>query len=181
MEPIAEILYTEEEIRKRVQELAAQISKDYQDKNLLLVGILKGSFIFLADLCRQIAFPCKIDFVAVSSYGMRAESSGVVRIIMDTRESLEQKDVLIVDDIYDRGLTLNYLKENFLTRRPASVKICALLKKELSQEVKVKIDYLGFKVPNKFIVGYGLDFAEEFRNLKYIASLKDEYIKEKMK
>jgi len=169
-------LLEEQAIRTRVRELGKQISVDYEGKELLLVGILKGAFIFMADLIRQIEVPVTVDFVVVSSYGASTESSGVVRIDKDLEKGIEGKHVLIVEDIIDTGLTLNYLKHNLETRGPASVRICALLDKPSRRKVSVEADYLGFSIADEFVVGYGLDFAERHRHLPYVAVLSaDEY------
>lgn len=169
-------LLEEQAIRTRVRELGKQISVDYEGKELLLVGILKGAFIFMADLIRQIEVPVTVDFVVVSSYGASTESSGVVRIEKDLEKGIEGKHVLIVEDIIDTGLTLNYLKHNLETRGPASVRICALLDKPSRRKVSVEADYLGFSIADEFVVGYGLDFAERHRHLPYVAVLSaDEY------
>jgi hypoxanthine phosphoribosyltransferase len=169
---IEEVLITEEEIRAKVKELAQRISEDYKDKELLLVGILKGAFMFLADLSRELTIPVQFDFIAVSSYGSATKSSGVVRILKDLEADIEGRHILIVEDVIDTGLTLNYLIRNFRVRRPASLEICALLSKPEVQRVPLNVKYLGFSIPAKFVVGYGLDFAEKYRNLKYVATLK---------
>jgi len=169
---IGEVLVTEEEIRAKVKELAKRISEDYKDKELLLVGILKGAFMFLADLSRELTIPVQFDFIAVSSYGSISKSSGVVRILKDLEADIEGRHVLIVEDVIDTGLTLNYLIRNFKVRRPATLEICALLSKPEVQRVSLNIKYLGFSIPAKFVVGYGLDFAEKYRNLKHVATLK---------
>lgn len=169
---IGEVLVAEEEIRAKVKELAKRISEDYKDKELLLVGILKGAFMFLADLSRELTIPVQFDFIAVSSYGSVSKSSGVVRILKDLEADIEGRHVLIVEDVIDTGLTLNYLIRNFKVRRPATLEICALLSKPEVQRVSLNIKYLGFSIPAKFVVGYGLDFAEKYRNLKHVATLK---------
>ena len=175
-EDVEQVLLTEEQIRVRVAELGAQISQDYAGKDLMLVCILKGANIFLADLCRQITLPLSYDFVAVSSYGADTKSSGVVRILKDLDESVESKHVLVVEDIVDTGLTLrlSYLLENLRSRRAASVKICTLLDKPSRRRVEVPVDYCGFTVEDRFVVGYGLDYAGLYRNLPYIGVLKPE-------
>lgn len=175
-EDVAEVLLTEEQIARRVQELGAQISEDYAGKDLMLVCILKGANIFLADLCRQITIPLSYDFVAVSSYGADTKSSGVVRILKDLDESVESKHVLVVEDIVDTGLTLrlSYLLENLRSRRAASVKICTLLDKPARRRVEVPVDYFGFKVEDQFVIGYGLDYGGMYRHLPYIGVLKPE-------
>ncbi|MBI3537355.1 MAG: hypoxanthine phosphoribosyltransferase [Chloroflexi bacterium] len=172
---IAKILITREALQQRIAELGEQISRDYQDQDLLLVCVLKGGVIFLSDLARALRIPHAIDFMAISSYGgARTESSGVVRIIMDLTANIENKNVLIVEDIVDTGRTLAYITENLRTRNPASLKICALLNKPTRREVKVAIDYVGFDIPNEFVVGYGLDYNELYRNLPFVGVLKPE-------
>ena len=168
-----EVLITEEQIRKRVDELGAQITKDYEGKSLLLIGILKGSVPFMADLMRRIDTDVEIDFMSVSSYGSTTTSSGVVRIIKDLDHSLEGKNVLIVEDIVDSGLTLSYLKEHLLRRKPASLKVCTFLDKPSRRKVDFTPDYCGFEVEDKFIVGYGLDFDQKYRQLPYISWIKE--------
>ncbi len=162
------VLISEEAIQHRVRELAAEISGDYTGKEVTLLGVLKGAFIFLADLSRHLAVPRDIEFMALSSYGKETVSSGAVRVIMDLRESIEGKHVLIVEDIVDTGRTLHYLLELLATREPASLRTCALVRKKDRHEVDVRIDYLGFDIPNVWVVGYGLDFAEHYRSLPYI-------------
>jgi len=169
---IVEVLLTEEQIKKRVKELAEEISNDYQDKEPVLVSILKGSFMFLSDLLRNLKIQCTIDFVAISSYNGSTESTGVVRQLLDLRENPVDKDLLIVEDIVDTGITLNYLKKNLLTRNPRSLKICVLLDKKERRKEHIKIDYTGFVIPDKFVVGYGLDYQEKYRNLPYIGVIK---------
>lgn len=171
---IREILFTEEQIEKKLEELGAKITADYQGKNLLLIGVLKGANVFMCDLMRKIQMPLSIDFIAVSSYGLSTESSGVVKIIKDLDHSIEGKDVLIVEDIIDTGLTLDYLYHNLLSRKPESFKICTLLDKPERRKTDIKVDYKGFDIPDEFIVGYGIDYAEQYRNLPYIAILKKE-------
>jgi hypoxanthine phosphoribosyltransferase len=169
---IDRVLVSTEEIADRVQELGRQITEDYEGKNLLLVAVLKGAFVFMVDLARSINLPLEIDFMAVSSYGASTDSSGVVRIIKDLDSSVDGKDVLIVEDIIDTGLTLKYICENLQSRGPASLRICTLLNKTKSRKADVDVDYVGFQIPNEFVVGYGLDYAEIYRNLPYIALLK---------
>lgn len=171
---VKEILLTEEEIGLRVKELGVEIERDYQGKNLLLVGILKGAVIFMAELCKNINLALMIDFMAVSSYGNSARSTGEVKIVKDLDFSVEGKDVLIVEDIIDTGLTLSYLTDNLRKRGANSVKIVTLLDKPDRRNIEVKVDYIGFSIPNEFVVGYGLDYAELYRNLPYVASLKEE-------
>ncbi len=171
---IQEILIDQEQLQQRIQELGAEISRDYQGKELHLICVLKGAVLFLADLARNLTVPVSFDFMAVSSYGASTESSGVVRILKDLEESIEGKDVLIVEDIIDSGLTLHYLYQNLHSRKPASLEICTLLDKPDRRRVDVPVKYCGFSIPDRFVVGYGLDFAEKYRNLPYIGVLKDE-------
>ena len=169
---IEKVLFSKDQIKEIVSRLGAEISNDYKDKNLLLVGILKGSVVFMADLMREITIPCNIDFMAVSSYGSGSKSSGVVKIIKDLDKSIEGKDLLIVEDILDSGRTLNYIKTILEARGIRSLKICTLFDKPERREVDLFADYIGAKVPNEFIVGYGLDYDEYYRNLPYIGALK---------
>ena len=171
---VAEILIEEDALRDRIAELGAEISADYAGKDLLLIGVLKGAVFFMADLMRHITVPCEVDFMAISSYGASTDSSGVVRILKDLDESIEGRNVLVVEDIIDSGLTLSYLKRTLSARRPASLEICALLTKPERREVDVPVRYTGFEIPNKFVVGYGLDFAERYRNLRYVGVLGDD-------
>ena len=168
------ILYTEEQVARRVAELGAEISADYEGKEVVLVGVLNGAIIFMADLMRHITAPVFMDIVAISSYGSYSSTSGVVRIMKDLDQSVESKHVLIVEDIVDTGLTLNYLIEYLRARNPASVKVVAMLSKPSRHKVKVTVNYLGFTVPDEFVVGYGLDYAQRYRNLPCIAVLKPE-------
>lgn len=178
LEDIKEILITEEEIKSKLKELGEKITKDYRDKkDVLLVGVLKGAVLFIADLIRHIDLPVQVDFMAVSSYGASTESSGVVRILKDLDENIEGKNILIVEDIIDSGLTLSYLYNMLKSRKPASIKICALLDKPSRRKVKIKVDYLGFEIPDYFVVGYGLDYNEKYRNLPFIGILKEEAVK----
>ena len=174
---IKEIIIQEEEVLAKIKELSKKISDDYKDKNLLVVGILKGSVIFASDLMKNIEIPCEIDFMAVSSYGNASETSGVVRILKDLDHSTEGKDIIIVEDIVDSGVTLDYLTKYLKGRNVNSVKIAALLSKPSRRKVDIDVEYLGFEVPDEFIVGYGLDFAEKYRNLPYVAVLKEEVYK----
>jgi hypoxanthine phosphoribosyltransferase len=169
-EPL-EVLLSNEAIAKRVKEMGAQIRADYEGRELSVVGVLKGSFIFMADLVRAIDCPLHCDFLGLSSYGSATESSGVVAITKDLGESIEGRDVLVIEDIIDTGLTMTYLLENLRTRRPASVKIATLLSKPARRKVEVAIDYLGFTIEDRFVVGYGLDYAGFYRNLPYIGVL----------
>ena len=173
-EDIAEILIDEKTLQARIRELGEQISRDYQGKRPILVGVLKGAFMFMADLIRHISIPHEIDFMATSSYGQATESSGVVRILKDLDTPISGRDVLIVEDIIDTGLTLDYLIRILKARNPASLRICTLLDKRERRRIPIPLDYVGFEVPNKFVVGYGLDFGEIYRNLPYIAVLKPE-------
>lgn len=171
---IQEILLSEEQILEKVAELGGRISRDYRGKSILMVGILKGAVIFLSDLVRHVTIPVEIDFMAVSSYGKASESSGVVRIIKDLDRSIEGVHVIVVEDIVDSGLTLKYLLENLTTRRPASLRICTLLDKPTRRKTDVLPNYNGFSIPDAFVVGYGLDYAEKYRNMRYIGILKPE-------
>jgi hypoxanthine phosphoribosyltransferase len=171
---LGEILISGEQIQKRVAELGAQISRDYAGKSLILVTILRGGVLFLADLMRTLTIDHEIDFMSVSSYGFaKTRTSGVVRILADLNMSIEGRDVLIVEDIVDTGLTLDYIRENLETRRPASLRICALLDKKARRIKDVHVDYVGFEIPDRFVIGYGLDFAEKYRNLPHIVALKE--------
>lgn len=161
-------------LKERVKELAHKISNDYRDKNPVLVGILKGSFIFMADLVRELQIPHEVDFISVASYGSGKHASGVVRWLKDLSINIEGKHVIIVEDIIDSGLTLNYIRNNLLTRNPKSLKIVTLLDKRRRRKLKISLRYVGFSIPNKFVVGYGLDYDEKYRNLPYIALLRNE-------
>ena len=174
---IKEVLISEEEIRNRTRELGREITEDYKDKDLVLIGILKGAAIFMSQLSMDIDLPLYMDFMSVSSYGKASRSTGEVRIVKDLDESVEGKDILIVEDIIDTGLTLSYLKDNLLKRGASSVKVVTLLDKPDRRNVLVDIDYLGFEVPDEFIVGYGLDYAEKYRNFPFVAALKEEIYK----
>ncbi len=171
---IERVLITGEEIREAVRRLGEEISRDYEGRDLLLVGVLKGAFVLMADLSREIRLPVRFDFMAVSSYGAATQTSGVVRILKDLDHDIEACHVLLVEDIVDSGLTLNYLLKNLRSRRPASLEVCALLVKEGIQRVPLDIRYIGFTIPPEFVVGYGLDYGERFRNLPYIATLRPE-------
>lgn len=171
---IKSVLFTPEQIREGVQRVADEINRDYAGKELYAIGILKGAIVFYADLVRAIKVPVSFDFMAASSYGKNSTSSGAVKILKDLDFSIEGKHVLIIEDIVDSGLTLSYLLNNMKSRHPASVKLCAFLNKPDRREVDVKVDYLGFDVPNEFLVGYGLDYASKYRNLPYIGILKPE-------
>ena len=171
---ILRTLITEQEISEKVKELGARISQDYTGKNLMMVGILKGSVVFMADLMRAISSPAKIDFMSVSSYGTGVKTSGVVKILKDLDIPLEGVDLLLVEDILDSGLTLQYLREILQKRNPSSVRIVTLLDKPEGRKADIRPDYCGFQVPDEFVVGYGLDYAEHYRNLPYIGILKPE-------
>ena len=176
---IEEILLTEKQIGKKVRELGRRINEDYGDKDPVLIGILKGSVMFLSDLLKEITVKCSVDFIALSSYGDETETSGVVKIIMDLRESIRDRHVLLVEDIVDTGLTMEYLRDNLMTRHPKSFGICTLLSKPDSRQVYVDLKYAGFEIPGRFVVGYGLDYGEFYRNLPYIATLKKEIYRRK--
>ncbi len=168
---VSQVLIEEPALQDRIRELGAEISDDYAGRELLLVGVLKGAVFFMADLMRALAVPCEVDFMAISSYGAATDSSGVVRILKDLDISIEGRDVLIVEDIIDSGLTLSYLRRTLEARRPASLEVCALLTKPARREIDVPVRYVGFEIPNCFVVGYGLDFAERYRNLPHVAIL----------
>jgi hypoxanthine phosphoribosyltransferase len=168
---IGEILVQPDDLRRKVADLGAQISADYEGRDLLLVGVLKGAVFFLSDLMREITIPCEVDFMAVASYGSATDSSGVVRILKDLDESIEGRHVLIVEDIVDSGLTLQYLLRNLAARGPASVEVCALLTKPDRRKIELDARYVGFEIPDKFAIGYGLDHGEHYRNLPYVAAL----------
>ncbi|HEY8693722.1 MAG TPA: hypoxanthine phosphoribosyltransferase [Chloroflexota bacterium] len=169
---MSEILLSEEQLQVRIRELGRQISQDYAGKAPLMVGVLKGAAMFLVDLIRAVDLPLAIDFMAVSSYGAATESSGVVRILKDLETPIEGRDVVLVEDIIDSGLTIAYVLDMLRRRGPASLKVCALLVKEQAAEAGLKADYVGFTIPNKFVVGYGLDFDEKYRNLPYLGILQ---------
>lgn len=171
-EDILKVLMTEKELEAKVKELGKRISEDYKGKNLMMVSVLKGSVVFMADLMRAIDIHCEIDFMSVSSYGGGVKTSGVVRILKDLDISLEGRDLLIVEDILDSGLTLSYIKSILIERHPNSIKICTLLDKPERRQADIYADYVGFQVPDEFVVGYGLDFDEKYRNLPYIGVLK---------
>jgi hypoxanthine phosphoribosyltransferase len=169
---VGEILVQPDDLRSRVRELGAQISRDYDGKDLLLVGVLKGAIFFLSDLMRHIDIPVEVDFMAVASYGSQTDSSGVVRILKDLDAPIEDRDVLIVEDIIDSGLTLQYLMRNLGARNPRSLEVCSLLTKPERRKVEVLPRYVGFEIPDRFAIGYGLDFSERYRNLPFVAALK---------
>jgi hypoxanthine phosphoribosyltransferase len=168
---IGEILVQGDDLQHRVRQLAGEISRDYEGRDLLLVGVLKGAVFFLSDLMRHLTVPVEVDFMAVSSYGSSTDSSGVVRILKDLDQPIEGREVLIVEDIVDSGLTLSYLLRTLKAREPASLEVCALLTKPERRKVDLPIRYVGFEIPNRFVIGYGLDHAERFRNLPYVAVL----------
>ena len=168
---VTEVLIDRDVLQQRIQELGEQISTDYAGRDLLLIGVLKGAVFFMADLMRNLTIPCEIDFMAISSYGDSTDSSGVVRILKDLDINIEGRDVLIVEDIIDSGLTLSYLMRNLEAREPASLEICSLLTKPERREADVPVRYIGFEIPNRFVIGYGLDFAERYRNLPYVGIL----------
>ncbi|MDH4139168.1 MAG: hypoxanthine phosphoribosyltransferase [Coriobacteriia bacterium] len=171
---IDRIVLTEEQIQGRIRELGEAISRDYGDEPVLLIAVLRGAALFVADLSRAISSPVEIDFMAVSSYGSSTKSSGVVRIIKDLDESIEGRHVLVVEDILDTGLTLKYLLKNLSSRSPASLEVCTLLSKEGKRRVPITCKYVGFEIPDEFVVGYGLDFVERYRNLPYIGVLRSQ-------
>lgn len=169
---IQKVLLTEEMLADKVAELGAQITRDYADKEIFAIGILRGAVVFMADLIRAIDRPVQIDFMAVSSYGMQTDSSGIVRILKDLDSPIEGKHVLIIEDIIDSGQTLSYLIKNLSERKPASIQLCTLMNKPERRKVDLPVKYVGFEIPNEFVVGYGLDYAERYRNLPYLGILK---------
>ena len=171
---VSEVLISHQQIRERTEELGRQVTEDYRGKNPLLICILKGGLMFLADLMREVDLPLEIDFIAVSSYGDSTESSGVVRILMDLERNIQGRHVLIVEDIIDTGRTLSYIIGNLRTRGPASIKVCTLLDKPARRELEIPIDYVGFTIPDRFVIGYGLDYGEIYRNLPFVGVLKPE-------
>jgi hypoxanthine phosphoribosyltransferase len=175
---VTEILVDEESLRSRVAELGEEISRDYEGRDLLLIGVLKGAVFFMADLMRQLTVPCEIDFMAISSYGASTDSSGVVRILKDLDINIEGREVLVVEDIIDSGLTLSYLMRNLEARQPASLEVCALMTKPERREIDVPVRYIGFEIPNRFVIGYGLDFDERYRNLPYVGVLDPSLVPE---
>jgi hypoxanthine phosphoribosyltransferase len=170
---IGEILVSAEDLERRVADLGAEISRDYEGRDLVMIGVLKGAVLFLGDLMRELTVPCEIDFMAVSSYGSATDSSGVVRILKDLDSSIDGRDVLLVEDIVDSGLTLHYLLKNLRARNPASLEVCALLTKPERRRIELPIRYVGFEIPNRFAIGYGLDHAQRYRNLRYVAVLDE--------
>jgi len=171
---VGKVIITPEQIRNRIKELAKQVSKDYKGKELICVTILRGAFMFLADLSREITVPAKFDFISISSYGNKTESSGVVRIYKDLDMNIEGKDVLIVEDIVDSGRTIDYLIKNLKTRNPKSLEVCALLNKPANRVVDVNIKYVGFVIPPEFVIGYGLDFSEDYRHIPEVRLFKED-------
>jgi hypoxanthine phosphoribosyltransferase len=176
-EPIqrpGEVIVEADRLQRRVAELGAEISRDYEGRDLFMMGVLKGAVFFVADLMREVHTACELDFMAVSSYGSDTDSSGVVRILKDLDSSIEGKDVLIVEDIVDSGLTLNYLLRNLRGRNPRSLEVCALLVKPARRKIELPIRYVGFEIPNRFVVGYGLDLDQRYRNLPYVAAISEQ-------
>jgi hypoxanthine phosphoribosyltransferase len=173
---VAEVLVDRDALSDRIAELGEEISEDYEGRDLLLVGVLKGAVFFMADLMRHVNVPCEVDFMAISSYGAATDSSGVVRILKDLDINIRDRHVLVVEDIIDSGLTLSYLVRNLSAREPASLEICALLTKPARREIEVPVRYVGFEIPNRFVIGYGLDFAERYRNLPYVGVLNERLI-----
>jgi hypoxanthine phosphoribosyltransferase len=172
---IGEVLVSSDDLQRRVTELGAEISSDYEGRDLVMIGVLKGAVLFIADLMRNLTVPCEVDFMAVSSYGSATDSSGVVRILKDLEAPIEGRDVLIVEDIIDSGLTLQYLVRNLGARSPGSLEVCALLTKPARRRVELPIRYVGFEIPNRFVIGYGLDYAQRHRNLSYVAVLNEQH------
>ena len=171
---IERVLFSEEQLKQRVAELAAMIEKDYEGKEIMLIGVLRGSFVFMADLCRAIDLPCTLDFMSVSSYGKGTKSQGQVQITKDLSEDITGAHVIVIEDILDSGNTLSYLLKMLQNRNPASIRLCTLLDKPERREKQVEVHYSGFTIPDAFVVGYGLDYAEKYRNLPYIGILKPE-------
>jgi hypoxanthine phosphoribosyltransferase len=175
---VGEVLIDTDTLTARIAALGAEISTDYAGRDLLLIGVLKGAVFFMADLMRRLTIPCEVDFMAISSYGASTDSSGVVRILKDLDISIEHRHVLVVEDIIDSGLTLSYLLRNLESREPASLEVCALLTKPDRREMEVPVRYVGFEIPNRFVIGYGLDLGERYRNLPYVAVLSDDALPE---
>ncbi|ONI45891.1 hypoxanthine phosphoribosyltransferase [Candidatus Epulonipiscioides gigas] len=173
---LIEKLIAEEEIARRIKEIGQQISSDYKDKEILLICVLKGGVMFMTELSKHISIPVDMDFMSVSSYGNEMTSSGVVKVIKDLDEPIKDKHIIIVEDIIDSGRTLNYLKQILEGRQPKSIKICTLLDKPQTRKVEVNVDYVGFNIPDEFVVGYGLDYQQKYRNLPYIAKVRKEYV-----
>ena len=168
---VTDVLIDESRLKARVLELGEEISADYAGRDLLLIGVLKGAVFFMADLMRTLTIPCEIDFMAISSYGAQTDSSGVVRILKDLEANIEGRHVILIEDIVDSGLTLSYLMRNLESREPATLEVCALMTKPERREIEVPVRYIGFEIPNRFVIGYGLDFAERYRNLRYVGVL----------
>ena len=175
---VGEVLITADELQARIRELGREVTDDYAGREVLLVGVLKGAVFFMADLMRHLKVPCEIDFMAISSYGDSTDSSGVVRILKDLDINIESRHVLVVEDIIDSGLTLSYLMRNLEAREPATLEVCALLTKPERREIEVPVRYVGFQIPNRFVIGYGLDFAERYRNLPYVGVLDPSLVPE---
>ena len=175
---VGAILIDQDVLRARVVELGEEVSAAYDGRDLLLIGVLKGAVFFMADLMRHLTVPCEIDFMAISSYGASTDSSGVVRILKDLDINIEGREVLVVEDIIDSGLTLSYLMRNLEAREPASLEVCALMTKPERRQVDVPVRYIGFEIPNRFVIGYGLDFAERYRNLPYVGVLDPDLVPE---
>jgi hypoxanthine phosphoribosyltransferase len=175
---VGEVLIDADALRVRVAELGEEISSYYKGRDLLLIGVLKGAVFFMADLMRHLTVPCEVDFMAISSYGAQTDSSGVVRILKDLDINIDGRNVLVVEDIIDSGLTLSYLIRNLESREPATLEVCALLTKPARREIDVPVRWVGFEIPNRFVIGYGLDFAERYRNLPYVGVLSEELIPE---
>src|SRR5947199_3476627 len=175
---VGEVLIDADTLHARIAELGAEVSADYDGRDLLLIGVLKGAVFFMADLMRKLTIPCEVDFMAISSYGVSTDSSGVVRILKDLDINIEDRDVLVVEDIIDSGLTLSYLMRNLESREPATLEICALLTKPERREIDVPVRYVGFEIPNRFVIGYGLDFDERYRNLPYVGVLDPDLLSE---
>jgi hypoxanthine phosphoribosyltransferase len=171
---IGEVLVSGADLERRITELGAEISSDYEGRDLVMIGVLKGAVLFIADLMRHLTVPCEVDFMAVSSYGSATDSSGVVRILKDLDAPIEGRDVLIVEDIVDSGLTLQYLVRNLRARAPGSLEVCSLLTKPDRRRVELPIRYVGFEIPNRYVIGYGLDYAQRYRNLGYVAVLNEQ-------
>jgi hypoxanthine phosphoribosyltransferase len=171
---VGEVLIDAETLEARIAELGAELSADYEGRDLLLIGVLKGAVFFMADLMRRLTIPCEVDFMAISSYGASTDSSGVVRILKDLDINIDGRHVLVVEDIIDSGLTLSYLMRNLESREPATLEVCALLTKPERREIEVPVRYVGFEIPNRFVIGYGLDFGELYRNLPYVAVMSDD-------
>ena len=175
---VGEVLIDEDTLQRRIAALGEEISADYESRELLLVGVLKGAVFFMADLMRHIRVPCEVDFMAISSYGASTDTSGIVRILKDLDLNIEGRNVLVIEDIIDSGLTLSYLVRTLEAREPGSLEICTLLTKPERREIDVDVRYVGFEIPNRFVIGYGLDFAERYRNLRFVGVLHDDLMPE---